>query len=356
MNLKQAILYDSVYNGDKKNELLKPIHHLQCKIDMSESSRYLYTRAFSSKASHPSSLVCVLDEMPEIKLSYTWKEGINTCAAGPLDNVLKTSIGTYLSMFAGKDYIAMPHTNEFSQFQLAEGSVIGMQLKFRVYADTFNQRYRFMTSTYESWLRFLSLAVMPLMPFSYYNMTTNVDVAGKNTIKAGANVIGAGVDVAKHLGGMVSALASKTSSGGMNGEDAKAILSDIKIITEQISALLEQSTSFGHLVYKLEIPGYIRPAKNVPWIIKSFSAKPCAEFLRGTWPGQKSTGNSTNADFRPKPLYIDFTVDVETNQIVTREQLFSLLATLDANAIQAKAESDYQAAEEAAKQAAEANK
>lgn len=343
MNLKQAILYDSVYNGDRKNELLKPIHHLQCKIDMCESSKYLYTRAFSAKASHPSSLVCVLDEMPELKLSYSWKEGINTCAAGPLDNVLKYSIGTYLSMFAGKDYIAMPHTNEFSQFQLSEGSVIGMQLKFRVYADTFNQRYRFMTSTYESWLRFLSLAVMPLMPFSYKNMATNVDVAGENTIDTGANVIGAGVDAVKHLGGMISALASKTSSGGMKGEDAKAVLDDVKTITEQISTLLTQSTSFGHLVYKLEIPGYIRPSNSVPWIIKNFNAKPCAEFLRGTWPGQKSTGNTTNADFRPKPLYIDFTVDVETNQIVTREQLFSILATLDVKAIQAKAESDRNA-------------
>jgi len=321
MNLKQATIYDSVFNnGTSSTAKLKPTHHLQCKIDMCDLSKKLYYRAFGAEAKLTSSLVCVLDEIPEMKLSYTWDKGIQTVAAGPIDIVMSSQIGSFLQIFAGSDYISMPKTNEFSQHQMKEGSYIGMQLKFRVYADTFNQRYRFMTSTYESWLRFLSMAVMPLMPFTYGNMTKNVVQAGDKVVDTGAEVVAAGVDAAKHAAGTLKAAVGASS----NGSDASALLADIEKITASISNLLANSTTFGHLVYNLEIPGYIRPTDSVPWIIKNFSAQPCAEFLRGTW-GAKASED----DFRPKPLFIDFTVDVETNQIVTRNQLFSLLAPLN---------------------------
>lgn len=46
MNLKQATIYDSVFN--KGSALLKPIHHLQLKLDITNTSMQSFTKAYGN--------------------------------------------------------------------------------------------------------------------------------------------------------------------------------------------------------------------------------------------------------------------------------------------------------------------
>lgn len=46
MNLKQATIYDSVFN--KGSALLKPIHHLQLKLDVTNTSMQSFTHTYGN--------------------------------------------------------------------------------------------------------------------------------------------------------------------------------------------------------------------------------------------------------------------------------------------------------------------
>lgn len=256
---------------------------------------------------------------------------MSTIKSYMLDQFITGKIGTLLKTLSSDSYINMPRTNEFSQAEMNDNDcIIKLPVKFRVYADTYNQRYRFMTSTYEAWLHFLTLATTPLMPFSYENAFNSVAGGignGAELINDGFNTVKDGITAAGIALGAIKADSS-------NADALQKFINEIRALSTKITELLNKSATFGHLVYKLEIPGFIRPSEGIPWIIESFTAKPSAEFLRGTYSGQK-----TNA-IRPKPLYIDFEVNLATNQILTRDMALQLFAFTNGKEVDATKQKD----------------
>lgn len=242
---------------------------------------------------------------------------MSTVKSFMLDKFITGKVGTLLKTLSSSSYINMPKTNVFSQVEMNDNNcIIKLPVKFRVYADTYNQRYRFMTSTYEAWLHFLTLATTPLVPFSYRNAWNTVMPGvgnGAELMNDGFNAVKDGIAAAGVALGVVKA----------NGNDAEALrkfVTEIRALSDKLSALLSSAATFGHLVYKLEIPGFIIPHEDIPWVIESFTAKPSAEFLRGTYP------NSNKAIIRPKPMYIDFEVNLSTNQVLTRDRALKMFA------------------------------
>lgn len=248
-----------------------------------------------------------------------------------LDQFISGKIGTLLKTLSSSSYVNMPKTNEFSQAEMNDNDcIIKLPVKFRVYADTYNQRYRFMTSTYEAWLHFLTLATTPLMPFSYENAFNSVLPGvgyGASLVNDGFNAIKDGISAAGIALGVVKADSS-------NADALQKFITEIRDLSAKISTLISKAATFGHLVYKLEIPGFIRPSEGIPWIIESFNAKPSAEFLRGTYIGQNSKF------IRPKPLYIDFEVNLATNQILTRDMALQLFAFTNGKEVDAAKQKD----------------
>ena len=151
------------------------------------------------------------------------------------------------------------------------------------------------------------------------------------------------------LGVLLSSLVSTPNRS--TGEASENLLMNLKDVVSQITELIKNSTTFGHVTFDLEIPGYLHPTKNsqnkVYWVITDFSAAPCPQFLRGVY-GETSESDKTalsntitdealresymsSAQFRPKPLWFDFNVTLETNQVMSREQYIALLLGTQTN-------------------------
>ena len=92
-------------------------------------------------------------------------------------------------------------------------------------------------------------------------------------------------------------------------------------MADSVSDIVTKNTAFGHVVFDIEIPKFIQSTKNadskVYWYIHTFNATPSAQFVRGLY------GKDTEL-FRPKPLYYDFDVTLNTAQDLTREQMIAL--------------------------------
>lgn len=189
--MNTVTIYDSMYaNTSSISVVQKPIHHLQCNLTLHNDSYELLKAAnvFIPKKKPFPGVVCVLDEMPTVNFKSRWDEGVTTTTFGMLDHILDSQLGKYIKMFAGKNFISMPHTNEFSQHIMKDSEIMSINLKFRIYADTYNQRYRFMTSTYETWLKYLYLATSPLIPMTFRNYAHNAAEAANNLVDTGADI------------------------------------------------------------------------------------------------------------------------------------------------------------------------
>jgi hypothetical protein len=78
-----------------------------------------------------------------------------------------------------------------------------------------------------------------------------------------------------------------------------------------IDEFLKNPDIRGHISFRLNIPGLLKSSDTVDWIVTSMDAKPSLEFI---------TINN-----RPKPLYMDFDVKLETNQELSRNQIVSII-------------------------------
>lgn len=99
------------------------------------------------------------------------------------------------------------------------------------------------------------------------------------------------------------------------------LTTNIKEIADKMSDIVTNNTAFGHIVFDIEIPKFIQSTKNsenkVYWYISTFTATPSPQFVRGLY------GKNANS-FRPKPLWYDFNVTLNTAQDLTREQMIQL--------------------------------
>lgn len=323
--MQQVTFYDSMY---EENRALKPTTHMTCKLSLHDISRsLLIDRGILQEKTMLTPVVSVLDELPQISFTTPWQQSNATSyftAAQkifePTDNLM--SIGSLIQMFAGDNYVSTPLTNEFSQRAMTASSPLSITLKFRIYADSYNKRYRQMASTYETWLKTLFFATSPLVTSTFGNYVSNIETALGNGIDKGIDLINTGVDSA----GVFTSLLTDVAAGPQNftsatSQNYNTLTTNIKEMADKVSDIVTNNTAFGHVVFDIEIPKFIQSTKNadskVYWYINTFNATPSAQFVRGLY------GKGTEL-FRPKPLYYDFTVTLNTAQDLTREQMISL--------------------------------
>ena len=323
--MQQVTFYDSMY---EENRALKPTTHMTCKLSLHDISRsLLIDRGILQEKTMLTPVVSLLDELPQISFTTTWQQSNATSyftAAHkifePTDNLM--SVGSLIQMFAGDNYVSTPLTNEFSQRAMTASSPLSITLKFRIYADSYNKRYRQMASTYETWLKTLFFATSPLVTSTFGNYVSNIKTAVGNGIKDGIDLVNTAVDSA----GVFTSLLSDVASGPQNftsatSQNYNTLTTNIKEMADKVSDIVTKNTAFGHVVFDIEIPKFIQSTKNaastVYWYINTFNATPSAQFVRGLY------GKGTEL-FRPKPLYYDFTVTLNTAQDLTREQMISL--------------------------------
>lgn len=323
--MQQVTFYDSMY---EENRALKPTTHMTCKLSLHDISRsLLIDRGILQEKTMLTPVISVLDELPQISFTTTWQQSNATSyftAAQnlfePTDNLM--SIGSLIQMFAGDNYVSTPLTNEFSQRAMTASSPLSITLKFRIYADSYNTRYRQMASTYETWLKTLFFATSPLVTSTFGNYVSNIKTAVGHGIDKDIDLINTAVDSA----GVFASLLTDVAAGPQNftsatSQNYNTLTTNIKEMADKVSDIVTKNTAFGHVVFDIEIPKFIQSTKNaaskVYWYINTFNATPSAQFVRGLY------GKGTEL-FRPKPLYYDFTVTLNTAQDLTREQMISL--------------------------------
>jgi hypothetical protein len=321
--MQQVTFYDSMYN---ENRALKPTTHMTCKISLHDISKtLLIDRGILQENTMLTPLISVLDELPQISFTTPWQQSNATSyftAAHklfePTDNLM--SVGSLIQMFAGDNYVSTPLTNEFSQRAMTASSPLSITLKFRIYADSYNKRYRQMTSTYETWLKTLFFATSPLVTSTFGNYVSNIATAVGNGIDKGVDLVNTAADSAGVFASLLADVATQKTSDSTK-DNYNTLTKNIKEMADSVSDIVTKNTAFGHVVFDIEIPKFIQSTKNadskVYWYIHTFNATPSAQFVRGLY------GKGTEL-FRPKPLYYDFTVTLNTAQDLTREQMIAL--------------------------------
>jgi hypothetical protein len=321
--MQQVTFYDSMYN---ENRALKPTTHMTCKISLHDISKtLLIDRGILQENTMLTPLISVLDELPQISFTTPWQQSNATSyftAAHklfePTDNLM--SVGSLIQMFAGDNYVSTPLTNEFSQRAMTASSPLSITLKFRIYADSYNKRYRQMTSTYETWLKTLFFATSPLVTSTFGNYVSNIATAVGNGIDKGVDLVNTAVDSAGVFASLLADVATQKTSDSTK-DNYNTLTKNIKDMADSVSDIVTKNTAFGHVVFDIEIPKFIQSTKNadskVYWYIHTFNATPSAQFVRGLY------GKGTEL-FRPKPLYYDFDVTLNTAQDLTREQMIAL--------------------------------
>jgi hypothetical protein len=321
--MQQVTFYDSMYN---ENRALKPTTHMTCKISLHDISKtLLIDRGILQENTMLTPMISVLDELPQISFTTPWQQSNATAyftAAHklfePTDNLM--SVGSLIQMFAGDNYVSTPLTNEFSQRAMTASSPLSITLKFRIYADSYNKRYRQMTSTYETWLKTLFFATSPLVTSTFGNYVSNIATAVGNGIDKGVDLVNTAVDSAGVFASLLADVATQKTSDSTK-DNYNTLTKNIKEMADSVSDIVTKNTAFGHVVFDIEIPKFIQSTKNadskVYWYISTFNATPSAQFVRGLY------GKGTEL-FRPKPLYYDFNVTLNTAQDLTREQMIAL--------------------------------
>lgn len=321
--MQQVTFYDSMYN---ENRALKPTTHMTCKISLHDISKtLLIDRGILQENTMLTPLISVLDELPQISFTTPWQQSNATSyftAAHklfePTDNLM--SVGSLIQMFAGDNYVSTPLTNEFSQRAMTASSPLSITLKFRIYADSYNKRYRQMTSTYETWLKTLFFATSPLVTSTFGNYVSNIATAVGNGIDKGVDLVNTAADSAGVFASLLADVATQKTSDSTK-DNYNTLTKNIKEMADSVSDIVTKNTAFGHVVFDIEIPKFIQSTKNadskVYWYISTFNATPSAQFVRGLY------GKGTEL-FRPKPLYYDFNVTLNTAQDLTREQMIAL--------------------------------
>lgn len=321
--MQQVTFYDSMY---EENKALKPTTHMTCKLSLHDVSKELLSeRGILEKNTKLTPMICVLEELPQVNFTTKWEESTATSfftAAHKLftstNNML--SIGNLTQMLANDEYVSTPLTNEFSQKVMTASSPLSLTLKFRIYADSYNSRYRQMTSTYETWLKTLFFATSPLVTSTFGNYANNISVA----IDKGTDHIFDMASPAKEavcaIPDLVSDLIQQKYTKETE-ENINMLITNLKLIVDKASDLVTMNNAFGHIVFDIEIPKFIKSTKNsnnkVYWYISTFNATPSPQFVRGLYDGKSEL-------FRPKPLYYDFSVTLNTAQDLTREQMITL--------------------------------
>lgn len=328
-------LYDSAFLHKNKN--LSPVHHLQCDLTLHNMSRQLLKAngLIENEKKFPYKLHCVLTELPSIRFGSQWTAGGGTKMFDPLgiasDKEKEVStVRKIMQVVSHGNFIPIVQTNEFTQHIMSTGERITLNLKFNVYTDTYNNRYNFESTPYETWLKMLYFSTSPLLRCSYKNYITQLKTA-LESIKT-MNIDDAFTtlyNTSKDLLCVVHDNLPFTEKCDDYGQKSQDLINNIEKIVSVITEYIQNANSIGQLCWDVVIPKYICPTINtdcpVLWNVKTFSVEPSVKFTRGVRYNIEDKAIANAKLYRPRPLYLTFNVTLETNQVVTRDQYLHLL-------------------------------
>lgn len=326
-------LYDSAFLH--KNRNLSPVHHLQCDLTLHDVSRQMLKTngLIENEKKFPYKLHCVLSELPTISFNSNWDTGGGTKMFDPLGMTNEKETGTItkiMQVVSQGNFIPIVQTNEFTQHVMQTGSTMSMNLKFNVYTDTYNNRYNFESTPYETWLKMLYFSTAPLLRSTYKNyftqLLTTINSAKDADIEGTLNTL---LTTLKDLTCVVHDNLPFTEKCPDYGQKAQALVENIEKLVGAFNEYVKNANTIGQLCWDVAIPKYICSTLKtdcpVLWNIRNFSVEPSVKFTRGVRYNTEDKMISDVSVYRPRPLYMTFNVTLETNQVVTRDQYLKLL-------------------------------
>ena len=220
----------------------------------------------------------VADDAIEVGYSTAWGESPGAKAVATLKEFTRTDA---FKMFSGNYFNSNAATDKWTQIIPKDGTNISVAIKFRAYykANYLNAN-SYMTII--PWLTFLT------SPMTEFSLTTEID----NIVGALSNAKAQGQELGRQLNSVAQS----------NGTFTEEAVNTLHTIFHNIEAM--STTSRGTAVFTLQYGDMIRKNDKVDWIIKDLSFTP-----------------SVQCGPNDQPLWVDFNINMETNQKLSYENL-----------------------------------
>lgn len=228
----------------------------------------------------------IADDAIELGYSTEWGESPGAKAVASFKEFTRAEA---FKMFSGNVFNSNTATDKWTQIVPKNSSSISIAIKFRAYykANFLN------TNSYMTIIPWLTFLTSPMMEFSLTNEIDNIVGALKNAKTSG-----------EELGKELNAVAE---SNGQFSVSAK------KTLTKIAETIKDMSTnSRGTVTFTLSYGDFIQAVDDVDWIIKDWSFTPSIP-----------CGPENN------PLWVDFQINMETNQKLSYTNLEKIFKKLN---------------------------
>ena len=227
----------------------------------------------------------IADDAIELGYSTEWGESPGAKAVASIKEFTRTEA---FKMFSGTVFNSNTATDKWTQIVPKDSSIISVAIKFRAYykANFLN------TNSYMTIIPWLTFLTSPMMEFSMINEVDNIVGALKNAKQAGE-------ELGQELNGVAE-------SNGQLTVKAKTALDKIVKTLEKLS-----TNSRGTATFTLDFGDMISADDAVDWIIKDWSFTPSVP-----------CGPENN------PLWVDFQINMETNEKLSYTKLSKIFKKL----------------------------
>lgn len=227
----------------------------------------------------------IADDAIELGYATEWGESPGAKAVASIKEFTRAEA---FKMFSGTVFNSNAATDKWTQIVPKDSSIISVAIKFRAYykANFLN------TNSYMTIIPWLTFLTSPMMEFSMINEVDNIVGALKNAKQANE-------ELGQELNGVAE------SNGQLTDKAIKAL----KKIDETLTKL--STNSRGTATFTLSYGDMISADDAVDWIIKDWSFTPSVP-----------CGPENN------PLWVDFQINMETNEKLSYTKLSKIFKKL----------------------------
>ena len=247
----------------------------------------------------------IVDQLPEISYSTEWDLSPVSSLTKKVEDFTNNNLIRAIAS-NNKDYRPPIFTDGWTQKMTKAGSPLSLDFTFRSYP--INEMFN--TTMYKDIIHFLIYLTTP----QEYNFEASVDVTttalnqaeesyGKNIGEASKELI----EAAK--GKSITELKDEFVNGGTVKDMFNNFLNEIKKLDDMSADV------GGAPLCTLELGSMIKKSPKIKWLIKSWSFKPAI--------------NTTLIDSTVNPIYVDFKVAMETQQILTDADLNEIFPNMN---------------------------
>ena len=227
----------------------------------------------------------IADDAIELGYSTEWGESPGAKAVASIKEFTRAEA---FKMFSGSVFNSNTATDKWTQIVPKDSSIISVAIKFRAYykANFLN------TNSYMTIIPWLTFLTSPMMEFSMINEVDNIVGALKNAKQANE-------ELGQELNGVAE------SNGQLTDKALKALDKIVKTLTKL------STNSRGTATFTLDFGDMISADNDVDWIIKDWSFTPSVP-----------CGPENN------PLWVDFQINMETNEKLSYTKLENIFKKL----------------------------